>query len=164
MSQGKSDRFAPAITVGLLAFIVMGLIHTKDSKISNLRSQQRQLMESKLKTDPPDNLLLAADTFQEKVHMEARDFPAEKMGQLKAWKELQRTLLAYSYQLRLLNARIKLLETQDAELDHQLQQRMHLTGRIRLAWIIGMLGLSLWYYIRQKKSFYSAAGMDNGEK
>jgi len=121
-------------------------------------------MESEPKNDPPDNLLLAANTFQEKVRLEARDFPAEKLGQLKAWKELQRTLVTYSGQLRRLNARLKLLETQDAELDRQLQQRMSLTNRIQWAWAIGALGLMAWYYIRQRKGFHSAAGMENGEK
>jgi hypothetical protein len=143
MTHKKSDRLGPATTVGTIAFIILCYFSIQNSQLLILHSNQSiERIRSKPAMYAPDNLASAAESLQVSIPVEAPDFPVEKMVRLKAWKELQDKLLGYSKYL-------KLLEAQDLELNRRFQRQMLRSSYISLAWIIGILVLTLLYRKQQ---------------
>jgi hypothetical protein len=111
-------------------FFILCLVSIDNSRLGSLRSKHStQLSQLGLTSIAPDNLPRAADTLRTSIPAQDRDFPIDELTRLPAWTTLQSTLSAYTERLKLLNA-------QNRELDHRLQQRSLWTAWVALGVII----------------------------
>ncbi len=140
ISLKKSSAISSAAMTMSVVFIVLCFFSIDNSRLSILRSKQSlQLSQLGSTSIAPDNLPLAADIFRTSIPVQDHDFPIDSLTRLPAWTTLQSTLSAYK-------DRLKLLDTQNRELDHRLQQRSMQTSFAALGAIL--ISLLLRVFVR----------------
>ncbi len=83
-----------AFLASFVAYMVLALVWFSESSISRTRSAQyRRLSQLGPTSIAPANLSLAAEGFRIGVRVEAPAFPIDDVTNLKAWDELQTTLV-----------------------------------------------------------------------
>lgn len=116
-----------------------------------------EMAQSKPALYAPDNLPLAAETFQLQTRLESHDFPADKMIRLKAWKELNTTLTGYAERIKTLEKNLALRNdfysdqrNAYSRIGLQVSWDMLRMGYIRLACVIAILVFTV-IRLRRKK-------------
>jgi hypothetical protein len=141
MPQKTSSRLQVAIASTLAVFIVLCLCNVVDSQFSTLRSRHGiALSQLGSASIAPENLPRSAELALASIAVENHEFPINDLRRSSAWAALTTTLSAYEQRLKLLNA-------QNVEWDHVLQQRSLWTGCAAL----GVICLNLALLIASKR-------------
>jgi hypothetical protein len=156
MKKWTFDWLSIAMAISYTAFFVSSFSSWNETNLSIFLSQQ-SIEQMKLDRDQKDhglivasNLPRAAEMFQLKTRLESRDFPADKMIRLEAWKELDNTLADYTEKIKFLEKKLAHQQNTCDQIGRRLQSYTLLMGYVRLACVTAVLVFTMMRVWRKK--------------